>query len=220
MLWRQCAGRTLSPCGKYAPGREQRRPPWPQFLAGWARAGAPTSLSTCSCRRPCRPEGPEVWMELAQLNILSDSFMDFGAVQSPFSSYTVKKGQRFSCPEAGCQLPNSPWPGIIYFFPAREILVSDIPIPAGDGKTTNLFYSIYPSPICWGGGECNFVFPFAYISNGYPLALSQDVVLFFVLKAQSMPNLNKSKPHRNLQQIYFIAYVEQNNSQPPHFISQ
>jgi hypothetical protein len=32
---------------------------------------------------------------------------------------------------------NSPWPGIIKLFPARESLVSDI--PAGDGKMANLF---------------------------------------------------------------------------------
>jgi hypothetical protein len=35
--------------------------------------------------------------------------------------------------------PNSPWPGMFKFFPARESLVSDI--PAGDGKTDFLFYS-------------------------------------------------------------------------------
>ncbi len=52
-------------------------------------------------------------------------------------SYTVKKGQWFSGPQPGCHLSNSPWPGIIKLFPPREILVSDI--PAGDGKTANLF---------------------------------------------------------------------------------
>ncbi len=36
--------------------------------------------------------------------------------------------------------PNSPWPGLIKLFPQRETLVSDI--PAGDGKTANLFYSV------------------------------------------------------------------------------
>jgi hypothetical protein len=39
----------------------------------------------------------------------------------------------------GCHKPNSPWPGKIKLFPARESLVSDI--PAGDGKICNLFYS-------------------------------------------------------------------------------
>jgi hypothetical protein len=51
--------------------------------------------------------------------------------------YTVKKGLRFSRPQPGCHLPNSSWPRIIQFFPATESLVSDI--PAGDGKTANLF---------------------------------------------------------------------------------
>ncbi len=35
---------------------------------------------------------------------------------------------------------NSPWPGLIKLFPARESLVYDI--PAGDGKIANLFYSV------------------------------------------------------------------------------
>ncbi len=39
--------------------------------------------------------------------------------------------------QPGCQLPNSTRTGIIKLFPAREGLVSDI--PAGDGKTANLF---------------------------------------------------------------------------------
>jgi hypothetical protein len=51
--------------------------------------------------------------------------------------YTVKKGERFSRPQTGCHLLNSPWAGIIKLFPARESLVSDI--PAGDGKIANLF---------------------------------------------------------------------------------
>ncbi len=32
------------------------------------------------------------------------------------------------------------WAGMIKLFPARETLVNDI--PAGDGKTVNLFYSV------------------------------------------------------------------------------
>jgi hypothetical protein len=35
------------------------------------------------------------------------------------------------------KVSNFPWQGIIKLFPARESLVSDI--PAGDGKTLNLF---------------------------------------------------------------------------------
>jgi hypothetical protein len=50
-----------------------------------------------------------------------------------------KKGQ-FSRPQPGCRLPNSPWPGIVKLFPARESLFSDV--LAGDGKTVNLFYSV------------------------------------------------------------------------------
>jgi hypothetical protein len=37
-------------------------------------------------------------------------------------------------------LPNSPWPGIILFFPVRESLVSDI--QSVDRKVANLFYSV------------------------------------------------------------------------------
>ncbi len=57
--------------------------------------------------------------------------------------YTVKKGYRFSRPQAWCHWTNSPWPGIIKFFPARESLVSDIP-PA-DGKIDKLFLQCMPS---------------------------------------------------------------------------
>ncbi len=61
--------------------------------------------------------------------------------------YTVKKGNRFSRPQPGCNWPNFPWTGIFKLFPAREILVSDI--PAGNGKNNNLFYSamlVLPAP--------------------------------------------------------------------------
>jgi hypothetical protein len=57
--------------------------------------------------------------------------------------YTVNNGWQFSRPQPGCYLSNSPWPGIIKLlklFMAREILVNDI--PAGDGKTAYLFYSL------------------------------------------------------------------------------
>jgi hypothetical protein len=52
-------------------------------------------------------------------------------------SKTVKKVRGFPAPTGVCHLPNSPWPGIIKYFPARESLVGDI--LAGDGKTANLF---------------------------------------------------------------------------------
>jgi hypothetical protein len=57
-----------------------------------------------------------------------------------------KKYLLFSCPQPGCHLPNSPWAGIIKLFPARrESLVSDI--PAGDGKTANLFLQCTDSQV-------------------------------------------------------------------------
>jgi hypothetical protein len=56
------------------------------------------------------------------------------------SSYTVKRGYKFSRPQAGCHLTNSPRPEIIKFFPAIESCVSDI--PAGEEKIDNLFYSV------------------------------------------------------------------------------
>ncbi len=69
-------------------------------------------------------------------------------------SMHCKKGYRFSIPKAGCHWPNSPCPGIIKFFPARETLASDI--PAGGWKINELFLQ-YSSPIlvscckriCW-----------------------------------------------------------------------
>jgi hypothetical protein len=54
------------------------------------------------------------------------------------------KGCRYPCPQPECHEPNSPWPGIIKLFPARESLVSDI--PAGDGKNTKFFYSVPTLP--------------------------------------------------------------------------
>ncbi len=48
-----------------------------------------------------------------------------------------KKGYQFSRPQPGCYLPNSPWTGIIEFFPPRETLVSNI--QAGDGKIDKHF---------------------------------------------------------------------------------
>jgi hypothetical protein len=46
-----------------------------------------------------------------------------------YGDYIVKKVIDFSRPQPGCRL----------LFPAKESLVSDI--PAGDGKTADLFYS-------------------------------------------------------------------------------
>ncbi len=58
-----------------------------------------------------------------------------------YSSYTVRKGYRFSLPQPGCHRPNSPWPGTFELFPARESLVSEI--PAWDWKIYKLFFSVY-----------------------------------------------------------------------------
>jgi hypothetical protein len=52
-----------------------------------------------------------------------------------------KKNYRFSRPQMGYYLPNSPWPVIIKLFLASESLLSDI--PAGDGKIVSLFYSLF-----------------------------------------------------------------------------
>jgi hypothetical protein len=38
-------------------------------------------------------------------------------------SLHCKKGKPFSRPQPGCHLPNSPWPGIIKFFPVSLCLV-------------------------------------------------------------------------------------------------
>ncbi len=41
--------------------------------------------------------------------------------------HTVKKDYQYSRPQPGCHLPNSPWPGIIKLFPARENLLQCSP---------------------------------------------------------------------------------------------
>jgi hypothetical protein len=50
--------------------------------------------------------------------------------------HTVKKGYCFFRLQPGCHLPNSPWPGIIKVFPARDSLDNDIRL--GTGKTITL----------------------------------------------------------------------------------
>jgi hypothetical protein len=74
-----------------------------------------------------------------------------------------KKGYPFSRPQPGCHLPNSPWPGIIKLFPARESLVSDI--AAGDGKIANLFLQCDRYDVrIWDSGRVEpkmFVFSFS-----------------------------------------------------------
>jgi hypothetical protein len=65
----------------------------------------------------------------------------FISVSPKTGLYTVKKGNPFSCPQPGCHFPNSPWARIIKLLLVRESLVSDI--QAGDGKTANLFFTVY-----------------------------------------------------------------------------
>ncbi len=67
--------------------------------------------------------------------------------------------------QPGCHLPNSPWPGKIKLFPARESLVNDI--PARDGKTVNFFYSVptYSSQECTLRKIVTFLYNLKIISN-------------------------------------------------------
>jgi hypothetical protein len=67
------------------------------------------------------------------------------AWKSNYDHLHCKKGYQFSIPQ-----PKPPWPGIIKFFPARESLVSDI--PAGEGKTVNIFYSV--DGLCFNVAGC------------------------------------------------------------------
>jgi hypothetical protein len=64
---------------------------------------------------------------------------DFEPENTYIRPCTVKKFAIFPS-QARMSLTNSPWPGIIKLFTARETLVSDI--PAGDRKTANLFLSV------------------------------------------------------------------------------
>jgi hypothetical protein len=69
-----------------------------------------------------------------------------------FLPYSVCKKRlvNFFLSLAGMSLTNSPWPGIILLFLARESLVSDI--LAGDGKISNLLYSVMPwNFFSWSG---------------------------------------------------------------------
>jgi hypothetical protein len=74
------------------------------------------------------------------LQILFSALLVNVIYKSLLNPYTVKKDKWFSRPQPGCHLPNSPSPGIIKLLPARDSLVSDI--PAGDGKTANIFFTV------------------------------------------------------------------------------
>ncbi len=89
-------------------------------------------------------------------SLTTDSGGQCKAWALPGQTIHCKKGyrQRFSRPQPGCHLPNSPQPEIIKLFLVRERLVSDI--PAGDGKIVNLFlqcsWSYFPAYFlytCW-----------------------------------------------------------------------
>jgi hypothetical protein len=57
---------------------------------------------------------------------------------------TVKKGYRFSRPQAGCHWPNSPCPGIIKFNYSRPGRVWSVTSQMETGKSINFFYSAPP----------------------------------------------------------------------------
>jgi hypothetical protein len=75
----------------------------------------------------------------------------------------------FSRPRLGCHLPNSPWPGIIKLFPARESSVSDI--PAGYGEIGNLFL---PCEVCGSFNKANFCL---YLSEELDKRVKFEIIL-------------------------------------------
>jgi len=112
-------------------------------LAGWTIGKEATPSGwTVRKRGPlavltARKDGPPrrlaaFWKEWATSQKLFLSFLDQ-------TEYTVNKGLAISCPQPGCHLPNSPWPGIICPIPAPERF--------GQRKSRNLaifFYSVDP----------------------------------------------------------------------------
>ncbi len=65
-----------------------------------------------------------------------------GCTKSVGTLYTVKEVSDFLVPGRDVTKKTLPGPGIIELFLARESLVIDI--PAGDGKTANLFFTVCP----------------------------------------------------------------------------
>ncbi len=113
---------------------------WP-WMCTWP--SATTSLTTMTSRRRC-------WPPTSRYN-------------KHQGTNTVKKVSGFSRPQPGCDWPNTPWSGIIKLFPARESLVRDI--PAGDGKTADLFLqcmAILP-PWCFKLFPSNFLLKFIFL---------------------------------------------------------
>jgi hypothetical protein len=70
--------------------------------------------------------------DLCPLQLWSIGIVEVESLKATHWVYCKKKGSCFPFPSLE---------GIIKLFPARENLVSDI--PAGDGKTSNLFYSVH-----------------------------------------------------------------------------
>ncbi len=115
--------------------------------------------------KPCWPiKSKETWIKYALLAQISQRKLAFNrekytfcVVKSLAHIKNVKTGGvpylgleltmhrteclRFSRPQPGCHWSNSPWTGIIKFFPSRGSSVSNI--QAGDGKAVNLFYSVH-----------------------------------------------------------------------------
>jgi hypothetical protein len=86
--------------------------------------------------------------------------------------YTVKKASGFPVPSRDVTQR------IIQLFPARESLVSDI--PAEDGKTANLFYSVLvPLSMNFLSCRMSFCWLFTYQITPTPRGSQRDVVYLF-----------------------------------------
>ena len=63
--------------------------------------------------------------------------------------YTVNKDSAISCPQLGCHLQNSPWPGMIYPI--------SVPGRFGKKKSRNLVTQFFYSVVSVIGSVCNYV---------------------------------------------------------------
>jgi hypothetical protein len=87
---------------------------------------------------------------------LGSTIFNVHTLQEKKKVYTVKKGLRFSRPQPGCHLQNSP-SREKFNIPSWESFVSDI--PAGDRKIAQLFYSVEdeePVPVLHLNNYCLF----------------------------------------------------------------
>ncbi len=82
--------------------------------------------------------------ELIISTIIKQTFFLFFSSRGKVRLIHRKKAFRYSRPQPGCHLPNSPWAGIINIWRhnsrPRESLVSDI--PAGDGNIKKLVFTV------------------------------------------------------------------------------